>query len=79
MAEDTLSSNSNIIEEDPFNEDKVRLEFGAISRCIPNQTCWNNVGRVQPCFMAGKRVFSQSLKTKRCARDSTRHKIRSLV
>ncbi|KAJ7363545.1 Adenylate kinase [Desmophyllum pertusum] len=41
MAEDTLSSNSNIIEEDPFNEDKVRLEnfFGAIPTPPGRPTC----------------------------------------
>lgn len=30
MVEDTSSPTTNVAEEDPFNEDKVRQEFGAI-------------------------------------------------
>lgn len=36
MNEDKISPNTNIIDEDPFNEDEVRRKF----RAMPRQTCW---------------------------------------
>lgn len=57
MAEDT--SNTNIPEQDPFNEDEVRWEFGATSRHDVGRWCFWEVAlpSIFLTFLQGIRAF----------------------